>query len=143
MLIVVYCLLSCLTWLCSKILLSLYLENSSVWSWKGEVCSSPHREGQRNSATQRPAESQTLYYWVVWTAGREDKGRWKEGTAVEIPVGRDRCVEKAVVCYNCKTCWTWKQREYASFITGTKNFFKCRLFFLSDTICNSYEEWVY
>ena len=36
MLVVMYCLFLCLTWPCSKILLSLCLENSSPWSWERE-----------------------------------------------------------------------------------------------------------
>ena len=137
-LVVMYCLLLCLTWPCSKILLSLSLENSSPWSWEGEECLSPHRKGQRNTATQRPAKSQAQHYCIAWTAGRENEGSWKKRTAVEILVWRDRCVEETVVCYNCKACWTWRQSQYTSFITGT-NFFKTWVFFFflvfSVTLC--------
>ena len=138
-----YCLFLCLTWPCSKILLSLCLENSSPWSWEREECLSPHREGQRNTATQRPAESQAQHSCIAWTAGRENEGSWKKRTAVEILVWRDRCVEETVVCYNCKACWTWRQSQFASSITGT-NFFKTWFFKknLSNTVCNYYEEWV-
>lgn len=119
MLVVVYCLLSCLTWLCSKILLSLYLENSSPWSWEREECSSTHGEGQRNTATQRAAEGQVQRYCLAWTAGRENKGKWKAGTAVEVLVRRDRCIEKTAVCCNYKTCWTWGQSQHTAVVTGT------------------------
>lgn len=126
--LIVCCLFSCLTWLCSKIFLSLYLENSSPGSWEGKECLSPHRERQRNTAPPRAAESQVQQRCIAWTAGGENKGRREEGTAVEILVWRDRCIEKTVVCYHCKACWTWKQSQYTSLITGTHHFFKPRFF---------------
>lgn len=131
MFVVVDHLLSSFTLLCSKILLILYVDNSSSWSWEGEECLSSHREGQRNRAAQRPAESQIQYNCTAWAARRENKGRRKEGTAGEILVWGDRCAEKTVVYCTCSTCWTWNQTM--SCITGTNNVFK-QIFFLTQLV---------
>lgn len=120
----VHCLAGCLTWLSSKSLLSFYLENSSSWSWEREECLLPHREGQRNTETQRPAKGQIQFFLIAWATGGESEGMWQEAAVAGVLIQRDRCPEEAAVRHNQKTFWTGRQGLCPPSVPGAKTFFR-------------------